>query len=253
MSLHLCPLELSDFDTLISHPSIYGISEDLIGHPTPVCWTVVTEEEALSRTTFHFTKQRSRFLGDPSVRYMKVVDTSDNSIISVARWHFYPKGYDFEKNIHWETHNGYDATKSTPLNPTKVAPDGFNIPLHNYILTSRDSARKSWIPSNAPCWILMHMVTRPSQRGRGAAGMLIRWGMQQSEKDGVPAYLEAGTMGKPVYEKLGFVQVGGLLEIDLKEHGRDSITIICKMAYYPSTGKGEARKLQGESVVIIGD
>jgi GNAT superfamily N-acetyltransferase len=54
----------------------------------------------------------------------------------------------------------------------------------------------------------MHMVTRASQQGRGAAKMLIKWGMEQAERHGVPAYLEAGVKGKPVYEKLGFGQVG---------------------------------------------
>ena len=87
----------------------------------------------------------------------------------------------------------------------------------------------------------MHLVTLPSHRGKGAAGLLIRWGIDQAEKDSVPAYLEAGIMGRPIYERYGFVQVGDLLQVDLKNFGVDMIFTMCKMAYFPSAiaeGKG---------------
>lgn len=79
----------------------------------------------------------------------------------------------------------------------------------------------------------MHMVTHPSHRGKGAAGILIRWGIEQAEKDRVPAYLEAGVMGRPIYERYGFVQMGDLLELDLKDFDVNMKFIMCKMAYFP--------------------
>jgi GNAT superfamily N-acetyltransferase len=225
MHLQLCPLELHDFDELVSHATSYPPGDDLVGPPTPICWLVKTREEAHARLAFHFNKQQSRFSHDPTVRYMKVIDTADkNSIISLARWHFYPNGYNFNTEIHWETHD---------LEPEQSIPHGFNIALHNHILTTRDAARSSWIPANAPCWILMHMVTRPSHRGKGAAGLLVRWGIEQAEKDHVPAYLEAGVMGMPLYERYGFVQVGDMLELDLKEFNVEIVFKMCKMAYFP--------------------
>ncbi|CAO2652742.1 Nn.00g021530.m01.CDS01 [Neocucurbitaria sp. VM-36] len=225
MQLQVCPLQLHDFDELVAHAASYPPGEDLVGPPTPICCAVTTREEAEARLAFHFNKQRNRFTGDPTVRYMKVVDNANNkSIISIARWHFYPTGYNFDTEIHWETHNP---------NPGQPIPRGFNIPLHNHILTTRDASRSSWTKANSPCWILMHMVTHPSHRGKGAAGMLIRWGIEQAEKDQVPAYLEAGVMGKPAYERYGFVQIGDLLEVDLKEFGVDTVFTMCKMAYFP--------------------
>ncbi|KAF1852056.1 uncharacterized protein K460DRAFT_46013 [Cucurbitaria berberidis CBS 394.84] len=231
MHLQLCPLQLEDFDELVSHAASYPPGDDLVGPPTPICCLVKTREEAEARLTFHFNKQRSRFTGDPTVRYMKVVETTNekSSIISIARWHFYPNGYNFDTQIHWETHNHI---------PGQRIPQGFNIPLHNHILTTRDGARSSWIPANAPCWILMHMVTQPSHRGKGAAGMLIKWGMEQAERDGVPAYLEAGVMGMPVYKRYGFVQMGDVLEVELNELGLDMVFRICLMAYFPARWKG---------------
>ena len=225
MHLQVCPLQLQDFEELISHAASYPPGDDLVGPPTPICCVVKTREESEARLTFHFNKQRSRFTGDPTVRYMKVVDTANNnSIISLARWHFYPNGYNFDTEIHWETHN--------PI-PGQSIPQGFNIPLHNHILTTRDAARSSWIPANSPCWVLMHMVTHPSHRGKGAAGLLITWGIEQAEKDRVPAYLEAGVMGRPIYERYGFVQIGDILDVDLKDFGVNTVFKMCKMAYYP--------------------
>lgn len=90
----------------------------------------------------------------------------------------------------------------------------------------------------------MHMVTHPSHRGKGAAGLLIRWGIEQAERCRVPAYLEAGVAGRPIYERYGFVQMGDLLEVDLREFDVDAIFEMSKMAYFPrSVGEagGEVR------------
>lgn len=89
----------------------------------------------------------------------------------------------------------------------------------------------------------MHMVTHPSHRGKGAAGLLIRWGVEQAEKDQVPAYLEAGVMGRPIYKRYGFVQIGDLLEVDLKEFDVNTVFKMCKMAYFPRTKATEDVKI----------
>jgi len=79
----------------------------------------------------------------------------------------------------------------------------------------------------------MHLVTHPSHRGKGAAGMLIKWGIEQAERDRVPAYLEAGIRVKPFYERYGFVQMGDLLEVDVEDLNIDMMFTMCKMAYFP--------------------
>lgn len=232
---HLSPLELPDFDTLISHALHYPPGDDLVGPPTPLCCPVTTQQEASARLAFHFGKQRDRFLDDPTVRYMKVVErdangeASGDEIISLARWHFYPTGYSFARDVHWETHDGASD---------REIPKGFNVQLHNYILSTRDAARSEWMEAGKPCWVLMHMVTRPVHRGKGAAGMLIRWGIEQAEKDGVPAYLEAGVMGRPIYERYGFVQVGELLEVNMAAGGGEGVFVMCKMGYFPNGSGG---------------
>ncbi|KUJ12980.1 uncharacterized protein LY89DRAFT_687883 [Mollisia scopiformis] len=170
------------------------------------------------------SKQRSRFLGDRSATYLKVVDEDTDEIVSIARWHYYPNGYSYTDGIPWEIHSPVEG-QSFPL--------GMNIELHNFILSERDAERKNWMEKGAPCWILMHLVTRPSQRGRGAAGMLIDWGVEKARKDGVPAYLEASAMGRPIYEKHEFSQIGDLIQLDLRPFGVDMDIVMAKMGVFP--------------------
>jgi GNAT superfamily N-acetyltransferase len=92
----------------------------------------------------------------------------------------------------------------------------------------------------------MHMVTLPSHRGKGAAGLLIKWGIAQAEKDQIPAYLEAGVMGRPIYERCGFVQIGDLLQVELKEFGVDMSFTMCKMGYFPLTIDEEGAEVARE-------
>jgi predicted GNAT family N-acyltransferase len=82
------------------------------------------------------------------------------------------------------------------------------------------------------------MVTRESQRGRGAAGMLITWGAKQAEAEGVLAYLEASALGKPVYTKYGFKEVGEASHCDLRPHGADVVFVIAHMAKLPPGWNG---------------
>lgn len=223
MALRVAPVELSDFDSFVSDASKYAPGDDLVAPPNPVAWPVSTRAEAEQRARRCFALQRRRFLEDPTVRFLKVVDDSPEGgggavVVAVARWHYYEGGYKYEREAHWEmaplnTAEGEDGGgESHP-------PPNFNVRLHNHILTERDSFREQWIPSGKPCWILMHLVTRPSQRRKGAAGLLIRWGMERSRESGVPAYLEAGVQGKPVYERFGFVVVGEERRVSLEGLG----------------------------------
>ncbi|KEY66402.1 hypothetical protein S7711_05836 [Stachybotrys chartarum IBT 7711] len=227
MTLKIKLVQESDLDVLTRHPETSDPADDLVAPPCPVTWPVVTRTEARVRARYHFEWQKRRLLGDPSLNFLKVVDDENgDDIVAVARWHFYPKGYDYESNKHWE------MAQSTPLGRTNPSdnksqtvetaeypPSNFNLSLHNYILTMRDSFRPDWIPNGGPVWILMHLVTRPSQRRRGAAGMLVRWGQVQAQITGASVYLEAGIQGQPMYEKYGFQQVGATRRLDIRSYG----------------------------------
>ena len=47
--------------------------------------------------------------------------------------------------------------------------------------------------------------THPDYQRRGAASMLVKWGCDLADKNGVGAYLDASKLGAPLYKKFGFV------------------------------------------------
>lgn len=222
MPLKLLKIQFEDFDIMTNHAIIYPPGDDLVGPPTPVCWPVSSQEAAHTRLYLHMAKQRSRFLGDKSAAYLKVVDDSTREIVAIARWHYYPAGYSYESGIQWETYSAVEAA---------AFPEEMNIGLHNFILSARDAGRQNWMVKGEPCWILMHLVTRSSRRNQGAAGLLIDWGVQLSTTHGVPVYLEAGALGRPVYEKHGFRQIGDLVTLDLRPFGVEMDFVLARMGF----------------------
>lgn len=48
------------------------------------------------------------------------------------------------------------------------------------------------------------LATLPEYQGQGAAGMLLRWGLEQADQMGVEAYVEASPAGLPVYRRFGW-------------------------------------------------
>ncbi|KOS43687.1 hypothetical protein ACN38_g5384 [Penicillium nordicum] len=47
--------------------------------------------------------------------------------------------------------------------------------------------------------------THPDYQRRGAGSMLVQWGCDLADKDGVAAYVDASKEGAPLYQKHGFV------------------------------------------------
>ncbi|KAF4995190.1 hypothetical protein FGRMN_5328 [Fusarium graminum] len=52
------------------------------------------------------------------------------------------------------------------------------------------------------------ICTHQDWQGKGAGGLLLRWGVERADAEGLPCFLEATRKGKPVYEKLGFQSKG---------------------------------------------
>jgi GNAT superfamily N-acetyltransferase len=55
-----------------------------------------------------------------------------------------------------------------------------------------------------PHWFLELIARRAGYQGKGAGGMLIRWGTDRADEEGLESYLDATPEGKPVYERYGF-------------------------------------------------
>ena len=57
---------------------------------------------------------------------------------------------------------------------------------------------------------LTFVGTDPQHERRGAATTLIRWGLEKSKREDVPAYLESTPNAAALYERLGFRAVDRL-------------------------------------------
>jgi GNAT superfamily N-acetyltransferase len=73
---------------------------------------------------------------------------------------------------------------------------------------ARYEAMWDWISAHMPAephWFLDHVGVEPHQQGHGIGGSLVRLGLEWSERDGVPVFLETSKPGNvPLYEHLGF-------------------------------------------------
>lgn len=229
MPLNVLPMRLIDFDVIIAHATLFEPGDDLVGPPIPFTYPVATRAQASRRLRFAMDRQRTRFQEDPTARYIKVVETCpdaqdphDGDIVSMARWHFYPDGYCYDSMVHWE------LAGPAPVQDEVTTTAAFNHELHDFILDTRDRARAAWAPKGSRAWFLMHMVTRRTKRGLGAAGMLIRWGTERADADGATAYLEAAAAAKPLYERYGFGEVGEIV-LDLGRWGHEVPVVFAQM------------------------
>ena len=80
---------------------------------------------------------------------------------------------------------------------------------------------------------LLH--TDPKHQGRGAGGMLVRWGVEEARRRGVPAYLESSEAGHSLYRKYGFRDLE-LQSLDFSRWGATQKHNTWAMIYEPSSG-----------------
>ncbi|OAX83303.1 hypothetical protein ACJ72_02336 [Emergomyces africanus] len=88
-----------------------------------------------------------------------------------------------------------------------------------------------------PCYCLSFIGTHPEHERRGAASMLIRWGLEHSAKEGVPIQLESTMVAWPLYKKLGF-EDKGRIQMQLEGVGEDGQSVLYEelcLLYCPKT------------------
>lgn len=59
---------------------------------------------------------------------------------------------------------------------------------------------------------LQVLATHPEYKGRGCAGMLVKWGMRKAEEEGVECYVEAQDTSKGIFLKYGWEMVEEMME-----------------------------------------
>jgi GNAT superfamily N-acetyltransferase len=143
-------------------------------------------------------------------------DSSEQTIVAYAKW------------------NSPSAPVSSEL---PRWPEGSDHEIANHFFGSL-IRRHAEIMEGRKHWYLEVLATRPEYQGKGAAGRLLRWGMQRADEEGTETYLEASPDGKPIYEHFGFKEVDRLV-VELKEEVVGEKEFVECFMVRPVTGKSK--------------
>ncbi|KAF2659046.1 hypothetical protein K491DRAFT_713056 [Lophiostoma macrostomum CBS 122681] len=133
---------------------------------------------------------------DPTVRYVKAVDEKTGEMISFAKFYIFD-------------------TPERAAAAERTVPSGEGINKEACDLFFGEMGRKKKKIMGSRPHIFVHGChTDPKQQRRGAAGLLMKWGMQKADELGIPMYLESNYDAHGFYKKLGFQDVE-IFEADL--------------------------------------
>jgi GNAT superfamily N-acetyltransferase len=162
-------------------------------------------------------EDRKRDLKKSNAWFWKIVDTSlepseddpphnGGRTIAIATWSMH--------NVKNEGSNE-PATNPTVIGDTKPAfmPPELRLDALGSLFGPLRGMQKEIMGTSEPYFMLNMLATHPEQQGRGAATLLLDWGMKKADEEGLVTYLDATGIAKPIYEKRGF-EVKKALEWD---------------------------------------
>lgn len=115
----------------------------------------------------------------------------------------------------WSLHNvGAEKKDSTP----GFLPPELRLEALGSLLRPLREARESIMGTTDPFFMLNSLATHPDHQGRGAAKVMLDWGVGKADSEGLVLYLDATATGRAVYEKRGFRLVR-VLEWDREQWG----------------------------------
>ncbi|KAH7096070.1 hypothetical protein FB567DRAFT_514110 [Paraphoma chrysanthemicola] len=178
-------------------------------------------------------EDRARALAKPNLWHWKVIDTDlspseddppDNGgrTIAVSAWSMHnvkEKGEESDDSA---------STPAVPAPPKKreeiqsFLPPELRIDALRSLFDPLRAAQEEIMGAKDTYFMLNSLATHPDHRGRGAATLLLDWGMKKADEEGVVTYLDATGIGKGLYEKTGFV-VRQVLEWDRKPWGGEGV------------------------------
>ncbi|OJI84649.1 hypothetical protein ASPTUDRAFT_531471 [Aspergillus tubingensis CBS 134.48] len=87
-----------------------------------------------------------------------------------------------------------------------------------------DQARRT-IMGSRPHYYLDALITHPDYRRQGAASMLIQWGCDRADQDGIPIWVDSSQEGARIYQRFGFrdVSVSGVTPTGAMSMLRDPV------------------------------
>ena len=148
----------------------------------------------------------------PTTYMMKVTDTdlganaAHDGIVGVAKWNVYPRGRS-EEELRAEAEEANNSDEPPPPGQNVTAMKAFKKALRE---------TKYSLFGTKPYMILYVLVTHPDHFRRGIGQIHLKWGQDLADSLGLPMYLEASAMGRPLYKRWGYREI-----MDIPFDGRD--------------------------------
>ena len=176
-------------------------------------------------------------LQSPDQHYLKVVTDSTGStppLVAFVKWdfnttspghHFPPRHVDFDHVFCDTFFGGLDQARRTIMGSR---------PHYCMLLSSIFCLFASILyhpgacgdaPANDDTPDLDALITHPDYRRQGAASMLIQWGCDRADQDGIPIWVDSSQEGAQIYQRFGFrdVSVSGVTPTGAMSMRRDPV------------------------------
>ena len=165
-----------------------------------------------SRATLDsFTHSIQDGILNKGILFAKCVDTATGTIIAGARFALHLPS---DPSASTRSEKDVDEDLTTPAPYAESHTEVWDAFFDLFHATKREvmGARKFMT--------LDTLVTHPEHHRRGAGGMLLDWGLRMADERGLECYLESSVMGRPLYQRYGFVPVKDI-SLDLRRWGGD--------------------------------
>jgi GNAT superfamily N-acetyltransferase len=153
------------------------------------------------------SSRRKTMHSNPAARFRAVFDNSTGQLIACAHWDIYTEE---------RTQDQVDESSRLPPVPPGVHPDAWNDFFGNI------SKNRITVLGTRPIAMLCTLVTHPDHYRRGAGTLLMEQFVNEADREGLEAYLEASEVGKSLYARFGFSPVSER-EFHLEKYGATGV------------------------------
>lgn len=146
---------------------------------------------------------------------MIMKEASTGRVVGYSRWFMESGIGEGRRNgvTRWEERWLGDELKLAEGMSMEVMGDGFFEPMqrqHEVVIGGRRHFCKPLALSTEENSLMGEIVlevlaTHPEFQKKGVASRLLEWGCEKMDREGAEGYLDSSVMGKPVYEKFGWV------------------------------------------------
>ncbi|KAF2637120.1 hypothetical protein P280DRAFT_472635 [Massarina eburnea CBS 473.64] len=145
-------------------------------------------------------EDRKREIGKPNTWHWKIVDTDLS-----------PSDDDAENNggrtiaiAVWSLCNANATAVDTNNEAKPFIPPELRLDALEALFTPIRKAQLETMGTETPYFMLNTLATHPEHQKRGAAKLLLDWGLQKADEEGLLMYLDSSLAGRRMYEKRGF-------------------------------------------------